>query len=218
MKVGLKDVPHFDVEEGTLIDVLVNNGVASSKREAREFINSGSITINGDKINNLEMIIDKSIALYNKSTNELVKTTTTNANGEYAFGEIPMSADGYYIIVTNKHPLNAAANVSYLFAPKGTTSNTGAYNTDNQAVGDEGSNPIHQTAIIDPISPSMTTGQATYNIGVINWQNEPVLSGINTNSAALYNILMLCGAVGILMIGIVYYRFGARRTSNRITR
>ncbi len=161
---------------------------------------------------------DWSIALYNKSTNELVKTTTTNANGEYTFGEIPMSADGYYIIVTNKHPLNAAANVSYLFAPKGTTSNTGAYNTDNQAVGDEGSNPIHQTAIIDPISPSMTTGQATYNIGVINWQNEPVLSGININSAALYNILMLCGAVGILMIGVVYYRFGVRRASNRITR
>ena len=158
------------------------------------------------------------IALYNKSTNELVKTTTTNANGEYAFGEIPMSADGYYIIVTNKHPLNAAANVSYFFAPKGTTSNTGAYNTDNQAVGDEGSNPIHQTAIIDPISPSMTAGQATYNIGVISWQNNPVLSGINTNGAALYNILMLCGAVGILIIGIVYYRFGARRTSNRITR
>lgn len=32
-----------------LIDVLVNNNVVSSKREAREMINAGAISINGKK-------------------------------------------------------------------------------------------------------------------------------------------------------------------------
>ncbi len=50
IKDGFKDVPNFDINEDlTLIDLLVNNKIATSKREAREFINAGSITINGDK-------------------------------------------------------------------------------------------------------------------------------------------------------------------------
>ena len=49
--VGFKDVPHFEVEENIkIIDLIVNGKVASSKREAREFINSGAIYINGDKV------------------------------------------------------------------------------------------------------------------------------------------------------------------------
>ena len=44
--VGFKDVPHFEVEENIkVIDLIVNGKVASSKREAREFINSGAIYI-----------------------------------------------------------------------------------------------------------------------------------------------------------------------------
>ena len=65
--VGFKDVPHFEVEENiNILDLLVNNGVASSKREAREFINSGAISINGDKIESEELVITKDMALDSK--------------------------------------------------------------------------------------------------------------------------------------------------------
>ena len=46
--------------------MLVNNSIASSKREAREFINSGAISINGDKITDESFVITKKIALDNK--------------------------------------------------------------------------------------------------------------------------------------------------------
>ena len=42
-----------------IVDILVDMNVASSKREAREFVLGNSIEINGQKINNLETIIDK---------------------------------------------------------------------------------------------------------------------------------------------------------------
>lgn len=65
--VGFKDVPHFEAEENIkIIDLIVNGKVASSKREAREFINSGAIYINGDKVEDENMIITKDIALDNK--------------------------------------------------------------------------------------------------------------------------------------------------------
>ena len=56
---GLKDVPHFDIEECTLIDLLVNNKVASSRREAREFLSSNAISINGDIVTDENMMITK---------------------------------------------------------------------------------------------------------------------------------------------------------------
>lgn len=65
--VAFKDVPNFKInEELTLIDLLVNNNIASSKREAREFISAGSITINGDKYTDENQIIGKDIALESK--------------------------------------------------------------------------------------------------------------------------------------------------------
>ena len=60
---GLKDVPHFDIEECTLIDLLVNNGVASSRREAREFLSSNAISINGDIVTDENMMITKKDSL-----------------------------------------------------------------------------------------------------------------------------------------------------------
>ena len=60
---GLKDVPHFDIEECTLIDLLVNNGVASSRREAREFLSSNAISINGDVVTDENMMITKDNSL-----------------------------------------------------------------------------------------------------------------------------------------------------------
>jgi tyrosyl-tRNA synthetase len=63
---GLKDVPNFKALELPLIDLLVNNKIASSKREAREFISAGSISVNGDKIIDENLIITKELAIEGK--------------------------------------------------------------------------------------------------------------------------------------------------------
>ena len=67
IEVAFKGVPSFEVNEGiTLIDLLVNNGVASSRREAREFLNAGSIIINDEKHQDENEIITKDIAIEGK--------------------------------------------------------------------------------------------------------------------------------------------------------
>ena len=64
---AFKGLEPFKLNEDTLlIDVLVNGGVCSSKREAREFINNGSISVNGEKVTDLEMMITKSSCLFDK--------------------------------------------------------------------------------------------------------------------------------------------------------
>ncbi|MBQ5893212.1 MAG: tyrosine--tRNA ligase [Clostridia bacterium] len=63
---GLKDVPHFTAEAGPIMDVLVSAGICSSKREAREFISGGSLTLNGDPIRDVNAVIDASVALGGK--------------------------------------------------------------------------------------------------------------------------------------------------------
>ncbi len=61
---AFKDVPNYDIhEDKNIIDLLVEAGICSSKREAREFVQNNSISINGDKINDLEYNITKDIAL-----------------------------------------------------------------------------------------------------------------------------------------------------------
>ena len=64
---SIKDIPKFNVKNGELlIDVLVNNNVVSSKREAREMINAGAISINGKKEIDLEKNITKNDAIEDK--------------------------------------------------------------------------------------------------------------------------------------------------------
>ena len=64
---GFKDVPNFEIKDDiNIIDMLVDNNIASSKREAREFVNNNSISINGDIINDLDFIVTKDIAIDNK--------------------------------------------------------------------------------------------------------------------------------------------------------
>ena len=58
--------PFKMTEDSLLIDVLVNNGVCSSKREAREFMSNGSITVNGDKITDLEFMVTKDVCIDSK--------------------------------------------------------------------------------------------------------------------------------------------------------
>ena len=50
----------------TLIDMLVENGIASSRREAREFLSAGSISINGEKVTEETMMIDENLAIEGK--------------------------------------------------------------------------------------------------------------------------------------------------------
>ena len=65
---AFKDVPNFKITgDITLIDLIVNNKIATSKREAREFINAGSILINGLKILNENEIITKEKAIEGKA-------------------------------------------------------------------------------------------------------------------------------------------------------
>ena len=64
LEEAFKDVPSFNVEEGTsLIDMLINNNIVSSKREAREFLNAGSIYINDEKVTDENLIINKNVAI-----------------------------------------------------------------------------------------------------------------------------------------------------------
>lgn len=60
-------VDHIDItEEKNIIDFLADNKICSSKREAREFVNAGSITLNGEKVTDVETTITKDIALDNR--------------------------------------------------------------------------------------------------------------------------------------------------------
>lgn len=61
---GLKGVPSFVYsEELPLIDVLVNNKIASSRREAREFINGKAVYINGVLADDETAVVKKSDAI-----------------------------------------------------------------------------------------------------------------------------------------------------------
>ena len=62
-----KNVLNYEIsEEMNVVDLLVKAQICSSKREAREFIITNSITINGDKINDVNFVISKSVAIDNK--------------------------------------------------------------------------------------------------------------------------------------------------------
>lgn len=67
IEIGFKDVPTVSISEGEkLIDVLVNNKIASSKREAREFLAAGSITLNGEKFMDENMPVTRQLAIEGK--------------------------------------------------------------------------------------------------------------------------------------------------------
>ncbi|MCI9433824.1 MAG: tyrosine--tRNA ligase [Bacilli bacterium] len=67
LKIGFKDVPHFEITEDTnILDLLINNSICSSKREAREFLSSGAISINEQKITDENFIVTREIAVENE--------------------------------------------------------------------------------------------------------------------------------------------------------
>ena len=61
---GLKNVPHFTVSEGSrLLDILKAGGIASSNREANEFLNAGAISLNGEPVRDGNRTIGKEDAI-----------------------------------------------------------------------------------------------------------------------------------------------------------
>ena len=64
---AFKGVKSFDIKiDDTLLTILVDNKIASSRREAREFLSSNSIVVNGEKINDENTIINKDMLLHGK--------------------------------------------------------------------------------------------------------------------------------------------------------
>ncbi len=62
-----KDVPNSDMKsDKNIVDLLVDTNICSSKREAREFITTGAISLNGDRITDLDTIITKDNSIDNK--------------------------------------------------------------------------------------------------------------------------------------------------------
>ena len=49
-----------------IINWLVNLSICSSKREAREFVTGGTISINGDKLTDIEKVLSKKDAIEGK--------------------------------------------------------------------------------------------------------------------------------------------------------
>jgi len=61
IEVAFQGVPTVEITKETkLIDLLVNNNIASSRREAREFLGNNAITLDGDVVNDENLIINLS--------------------------------------------------------------------------------------------------------------------------------------------------------------
>lgn len=67
IEIVFRGMPTFSLEnEVNIIDLLINNGIVTSKREARELIASNSIMINGEKVISSDQVITKKDALEGK--------------------------------------------------------------------------------------------------------------------------------------------------------
>lgn len=70
LKVAVKGIPKAQLpkDDINIVDFLVESGVVTSKRQAREDVNNGAISINGDKVTDLAFIIDNSSRLEDSFT------------------------------------------------------------------------------------------------------------------------------------------------------
>ena len=67
VEMAFKGLDKFTVKEDlNIVDLLVNNGICSSKREAREFVSNNSITLNGDKVSDLDYVLTKDKCIESK--------------------------------------------------------------------------------------------------------------------------------------------------------
>lgn len=69
LSLALSDAPSLNLDGKTmLIDALVEGKICSSKRDAREMITGGSISVNGIKVLSLESELDSTTAFFNQYT------------------------------------------------------------------------------------------------------------------------------------------------------
>ncbi len=67
IEMGFNELPSSDgQEEELLLDALIRCKLATSKREAREFVSGGAITVNGEKVTDLEFKLTSKIAIDNR--------------------------------------------------------------------------------------------------------------------------------------------------------
>ena len=67
VEMAFGDFPKFELEEPAhILDLLVSLGAASSKREAREFVKGGAVSLNGVKFTDENAIIDQKLAIGEK--------------------------------------------------------------------------------------------------------------------------------------------------------
>lgn len=62
LKAGLSNVPNYTVKSDddlNIIEILISSGIVNSKRQAREDIKNGAIYINGERIQDLDYILDQ---------------------------------------------------------------------------------------------------------------------------------------------------------------
>jgi len=66
---GFKDVPSIEAEgDMNIVDALALCKAASSKREARTFVTSGAVSINGEVVKDIEFVIKKEDAIEKEFT------------------------------------------------------------------------------------------------------------------------------------------------------
>ena len=63
---AFKGIEPFVAKDANLVDFLVDFGICSSKREAREFISNGSISVNGDRVTDLDYQVTKNDSIEQK--------------------------------------------------------------------------------------------------------------------------------------------------------
>lgn len=67
IEMAFKGLQAYSIDRDTLlVDLLVDSNICKSKREAREFISSNSISVNGKKINDLDCVITRDMAIEDK--------------------------------------------------------------------------------------------------------------------------------------------------------
>lgn len=62
--MGFKDLMATTISaDANIIDVLLQTGLASSKRDARELLQSGAVSINGERVTDFDFVVRKSVAI-----------------------------------------------------------------------------------------------------------------------------------------------------------
>jgi len=67
IEIAFKGLTPYMISEATsLVDLLVDASICSSKREAREFLGNGSISVNGERITDLDFQVTRDVAIDSK--------------------------------------------------------------------------------------------------------------------------------------------------------